>query len=194
MLNVNAKSNIIVLGGAFSTGKSTMIEQIRHDFGDKYNYIMDGGREMLELYAGGRTPDELDECELEMVQRAIMAHYINAEHAAMKDPRTTIADGSLVEVAAYSQFILQPRDFQRLDAELRYRSYKNVYTYIKFPTTIPIEYDGVRHTDYEHRELIDKRIERVLAKNDFAVVRLVSDNMVERYAQILTTLAFHDTY
>lgn len=194
MLNVNAKSNIIVLGGAFSTGKSTMLEQIKHDFGEKYNYITDGGREMLELYAGGRTPEELDECELEIVQRAIMAHYIEAEHAAMKDPRTTISDGSLVEVAAYSQFILGPRDFQRLNAELRYRSYKNTYTYIKFPTSIPIEYDGVRHTDYEHRDLIDKRIERVLAKNDFDVVRLVSDNMVERYTQILTTLAFHDSY
>ena len=186
-------SKVLVLGGAFSTGKSTIMQQLREDFGEKYRYIMDGGRQMLELYAGGRTPENLSQEELEYVQRAIMHYYIHEEKEALKDGRYIIADGSLIEVAAYSQFVLNHKDFQRLDAELRYRSFKNTYNYVKFPATLPIEYDGVRHSDYEDRDLIDKRIDRVLARNDFDVTALLSDNFIERYVQIISLLPTNES-
>lgn len=182
---------IIVLGGAFSTGKSTMMEQIKHDFGDQFAYIMDGGREILETY--GTTPENLSLHELQHVQRAIMAHYLREEKEALRSKKTVISDGSLVEVAAYSQFILDPRDFQRLDAELRYRSFKNLYKYVKFPASVPIESDGVRHEDEEFRQLVDKRIHRVLEKNTFEAVQIVSDEFFERYAQVVPIL-FQDTF
>lgn len=180
------RSSIIVLGGAFSTGKSTMLEQIRHDFGDQFAYILDGGREILETY--GTTPENLSLNELQHVQRAIMAHYLREEKEALRTQRTVISDGSLVEVAAYSQFILEPRDFQRLNAELRYRCFKNLYKYVKFPASLPVEGDGVRHEDEEFRSTVDKRIDRVLEHNTFDVTRLVGDNFCERYAQILPIL------
>lgn len=190
-INSNENQRIIVLGGAFSTGKSTMLEQIKHDFGDQFAYILDGGREILETY--GTTPENLSLSELQHVQRAIMAHYLREEKEALKTQKTVISDGSLVEVAAYSQFILEPRDFQRLDAELRYRSFKNLYKYVKFPASVPIEADGVRHEDEAFRTLIDKRIDRVLSKNTFEVTNIVSDHFCERYAQVLPVL-FQDTF
>lgn len=191
LTNNNEHQRIIVLGGAFSTGKSTMMDQIKHDFGDQFAYILDGGREVLETY--GTTPENLSLNELQHVQRAIMAHYLREEKEALRTQKTVISDGSLVEVAAYSQFILEPRDFQRLNAELRYRSYKNLYKYVKFPATTPIEVDGVRHEDEEFRKLIDKRIDRVLEKNTFEVTNIVSDHFCERYAQVLPVL-FQDTF
>jgi len=163
-----------------------MLEQIKHDFGDQFAYILDGGREILETY--GTTPENLSHNELQHVQRAIMAHYLREEKEALKTQKTVISDGSLVEVAAYSQFILEPRDFQRLDAELRYRSFKNLYKYVKFPASVPIEMDGVRHEDEDFRKLIDTRIDKVLAKNTFDVTKILSDNFCERYAQILPIL------
>ena len=186
----NPDQHIIVLGGAFSTGKSTMLEQIRHDFGEKFRYIMDGGRAALETVAQGRQPEQLTMEELHAVQRLVMEHYAREE--GKDDGRLVVSDGSLIEAAAYSQFVFSTRDMMELNALLRYRDWKQMYTYIKFPTTLPIEYDGVRHSDYVMQEVIDKRIDRVLAKNSFPVVRITSEDFAQRYAQVLKVLFTED--
>jgi len=186
-------NHILVLGGAFSTGKSTMLEQLQADFGEKYHYIMDGGRAALQEVAQGRTPEKLTQEELTQVQRLVIDHYVDAE-AAIPQGKLTIADGSLIEAAAYSQFILPTKDMVYLNALLRYRDWHQTYTYVKFPPVLPIEYDGVRHSDYDNQVLIDQRIDRVLAKNSFPVVRIVSDEFVLRYAQVLRTLFTVEQY
>lgn len=182
-----------MLGGAFSTGKSTMLEQIRSDFGDKYHYILDGGREALATVADGRVPEQLTQEELVRVQRLVIDHYVQ-EEAAIPEGKMAIADGSLIEAAAYSQFILSGKDMVYLNALLRYRDWHNTYTYVKFPPILPIEYDGVRHSDYDNQILIDQRIERVLAKNSFPVIRVMSDEFILRYAQVLRILFTTEEY
>lgn len=185
--------HILVLGGAFSTGKSTMLEQLRADFGDKYHYILDGGRAALQEVAQGRVPEKLSQEELTQVQRLVIEHYVEAE-AAIPPGKLAIADGCLIEAAAYSQFVLPTKDMVYLNALLRHRDWHQTYTYVKFPPILPIEYDGVRHSDYENQVLIDQRLERVLAKNSFPVIRIVSDEFVLRYAQVLRTLFTVEQY
>lgn len=168
------RPEIVVLGGAFSTGKSTLLHALEQNFGERYRYIRDGAREIIQDYTnGGDTVEECSISTLQQIQRDVMEYYLRAE--AAHDGRITISDGSLVEVAAYSQHVLDSRDFLTLNSLMRYRDMKDIYKYVKFPINCtPITYDGVRHTDEDLQFLIDKRIDSILALNHFKTLRLPS--------------------
>lgn len=180
---------IIVIGGAFSTGKSTLIEGIKKEFGEKYRYIPDAAREVIASHM--KEGETIENCSREKVgdiQREIMDRYIDQE--SRHDGRVTIADGSLVEVLAYSEGVLSPSDKILIGCLLNYRGIMGMYTYIKMPIGVtPVTYDGLRHTDLAHQAMINNHLDFILDRFEINTIRLnTTSDFTPRYQQVRDTL------
>ena len=180
----------IVLSGSFSVGKSSLINEAREHYGDKYNYIEDGARKVLHIYFPEKKLGELNDQEYNYFQRKVLDWYLHQEKIV--DPsKVTISDGSLIEVAAYGSLVFS-KEIQDIVMELledRIRS--RMYSVIKLPVgTFAVEQDGERHEDNKLQYHIDNRIQAVL--NSYIIDQISISQQVDgikhRFSIIKTAL------
>jgi nicotinamide riboside kinase len=193
---MNKKSNhepkqITVLGGAFSVGKSTLQGLIEAQHGDKIHYIPDYARTLLEQRGGievvqGEGPKALQDFQMDVLEA-----YIRGEAEALKQNKPVLADGSLIEVLAYSQGILGQTELNLLHNLIRQRN--KIYQVVHLrPTTECVEDDGLRHTDLVFQKIIDKRVQDIATVHHVPRFSIVSADLQKRYAVAMFTLLHGD--
>ena len=180
----------IVLSGSFSVGKSSLINEAREHYGDKYNYIEDGARKVLHMYFPEKKLGDLNDQEYNYFQRKVLDWYLHQEKIV--DPsKVTISDGSLIEVAAYGSLVFS-KEIQEIVMQLLEERINNkVYSVIKLPVgTFEIENDGERHEDNKLQYHIDTRIQAVLNSYIIDQVNISSlvDGIKHRFSIVKTAL------
>jgi nicotinamide riboside kinase len=184
---------ITVVGGAYSVGKSTLIQEIQNKHPDTVQYIPDFARVLLEQRGGiehvqGQGAEALRDFQLE-----VMEEYIRAEQQALRQNKPILSDGSLVEVLAYSQGVLDQNTLNILHNLVRMRS--QIYQIIHLrPHPDLFEGDGIRHTDVAFQRIIDKRIQDIAMVHNVPRFSVSTTDLQQRYNIALFSLLHnHET-
>lgn len=149
----------LVLSGAFSTGKSSLMKMAKETYGDRLHYIEDGSRELIKQFlpnGGGLESLPLD--KVVEFQEQMLEYYVKQEGNRPAN-KITLSDGSLNEVLAYSQGVLSPAVLHFIENMIRYKVRSQMYHVLKLPVgTFDVERDGERHENEAFQRIIDKRI------------------------------------
>lgn len=178
---------IAVLGGAFSSGKSTLQKTIKEMSGDSVYHIEDGARALLEQRGGISDIEAKGTNALADFQLDVMEWYLREESKALRQNKPILSDGSLIEVLAYSQGILDQGVLNTLHNLVRARS--QIYNVVHLrPHADLIEDDGLRHTDIAFQKIIDRRVEQIGVLHNVPRVSVTTTDLQERYKVAMFTL------
>ena len=181
----------IVLGGAFSTGKTSVVNGVKSRLGGLASYVGDGARTILEEM--GRPVESLSEQERKEFQMQVFEEYLRQETSAQADPNTrvVISDGSLLEALAYSELVgVQKTLLNALKTITTTR--RQVYTIIHLPTQhIQIENDSLRHTSEEYQQKVDETIRRLQGELGFVSFDMKSHSIEARVKEVLAFIGIH---
>lgn len=109
------------------------------------------------LKKNGLNADTITQKQNIEMQTFVIASSIGAIMQATRSNIMAVMDNSLIEVVAYTQDVPMPEAImdQVYNHLMDYRNHSVAYV---IPPIIPLENDGVRHTDNEFRLKIHKRI------------------------------------
>ena len=172
----------ILITGSFSVGKSTTLDALEPKIPYNERLIT---RDLARHYMESRRlkVDTMTDQERRDMQLTVSSGYIGsikeASHAKVK----AIMEGSLIEAYAYSDGILPEPTMDRLANQLLdYPEHSIAYV---IPPTIPLENDGLRHTNKEFRIYIHKRIMEVIEAFGIPYQYITSQGVEERADEIL---------
>lgn len=175
----------IVLGGAFSTGKTSVVNGVKSKLGGLASYVGDGARAILEDM--GRPVESLSEQERKDFQMEVFEEYLRQETTAQADPKTrvVISDGSLLEALAYSELVGVNKTLLNALKTIT-TTRRQVYTIIHLPTHhIQIEDDSLRHTSEEYQQKVDETIRRLQGELGFVSFDMKSHSIEARVKEVL---------
>ncbi len=183
----------LVLSGAFSTGKSTVLDGLKEEFGDRFYYIADGGRTVAAAHQ--RNLSELPPEEWPLHQSQVNQYYQREEELGrvlvqQGEYDGIISDASLIEATAYSMDWLQRDALELLKANIE--KFRRHYTSLHFPTgVIPIIDDGLRQAARSEVEIsavyavqrrIDERTRMLHHEYDIRSVEMQEQKIEHRLA------------
>lgn len=178
---------ITVLGGAYSVGKSTLQEEMLLQNPGMIHVIPDHARILLEERGGIAEVQERGADALEDFQLDVMEEYLRSESEALRQPKPILSDGSLIEVLAYSQGVLDMGKLTTLHNLVRTR--KHIYQVLHLrPHPDLFEGDGIRHTDLAFQRIIDKRIQDICVMHDIPRMSISTTDLAQRYRVAFFTL------
>lgn len=178
---------ITVLGGAYSVGKSTLQEFIVANNPDMIHVIPDFARQLLEERGGIQNVQEEGAKALQDFQMDVMEAYIRAEGQALRQNKPILSDGSLVEVLAYSQGVLNAYQLNTLHNLIRTRN--KIYQIVHLrPCAELLEDDGLRHTDIAFQRIIDKRVQDIATIHNVPRWSVATTDVQKRYNIALFSL------
>ena len=171
------KPQHLVLSGSFSTGKTTVLEQLKTN-ATKHHVVQEGGRTVLSMKE--KQVDTMTENERRKVQQEIRDFYLLNEKKAEQEGKSAVMDASLIEVLAYGMDVMTIKELHELSELLKKRS--EVYRVVYFPVDggVTLEKDGLRHTNDDFRKTIDSRILHTIKEFQFQCVELVTLDKQDR--------------
>lgn len=186
-------SRHLIISGAPSTGKSSLIKKLREQYPvleDYCMFITDGGRwwmEEREKKTG--APMKIDELSLEersTMQWEIFEYYeSHVKEAAIKN-KIIVADAFYAEVMAYGLGFLSKEQIEIIEGRLL--EYENNIQVIVLPMIqIPLEIDGLRHESEDFREEVEEIIIRTYKKYQIPYHE-VSTSILEERVEIVAAL------
>jgi len=164
----------IWISGAFSVGKSTLIQEIK-----KYTDIEvfdETAREILEEI--GKRPEDMTKEELNKLQELIVERQTNKEQI-----HSFITDTTLIEVLAYSKDL---EVYNKIEKQIKEHYKKQIYDVLFYiPIEFEIEDDWLRHTNKEFQSIIDKRIrDNILKYRPAKEIIKITGTIEERIKEI----------
>ena len=156
---------IFVLSGSFSVGKSTLLEALQKKYGDSLDFISDGGRAVIMKVA----PEGIENISLEKrknLQKGVFEYYLERElpYVSSGSTKLAISDASMIEVAAYSEGLLDEEYLSQIHECISERAAQ--YCILKLPIGVtPLFEDGIRNEDLEFQRVVDERMNRILDNN-----------------------------
>ena len=153
---------IFVLSGSFSVGKSTLLEALAKKHGDMLDFISDGGRAVIMKVA----PEGIENISLEKrknLQKGVFEYYLERElpYVSSGSSKLAISDASMIEVAAYSDGLLDEDYVSQIHECIKERA--EHYCILKLPVGVtPLYEDGIRNEDLDFQREVDERMNKIL--------------------------------
>jgi nicotinamide riboside kinase len=178
----------ILISGSYSVGKSTLIDTLEKKIPEKDRVVTyDLARWWLDK--NRKNAQDITNEERREMQLNVCAGYIGAIKQSTHSKIMALMDGSLIEAYAYSEGVLGEETMDRItEYLLDYHEHSIAYV---IPPTIPLEHDGLRHTDKEYRVYIHERIMQVLEAFGIPHHVILSQTPEER-AEEIYNLHFHE--
>lgn len=179
----------ILVTGSYSVGKSSLVDELEKKIPyEKRIVTQDTAR--FYLRKKGLTSNNLSEQQKVELQTFVIASYVGALMQSEHSKVMGVLDGSLIEACAYSQGLplgeaLEDKMYEYL---ADYRNHSVAYV---IPPTIPLEKDGLRHTDKEFRIAIHQKIMEIITAFNIPYHVVVQQSIENRVAEILHT---HNTH
>lgn len=154
----------IGLCGTMSVGKTTLVNALKElDYFKDYNFRTERSKELMAQGIPLNTDSTLKGQCVFMAERAGELMHENI-----------ITDRTIIDVMAFancstSMDIYEKEDFETLAAQL-VREYD--YIFYVSPEGVEIEDNGVRETDANYREIIDRSINTLINKYNHRVKKL----------------------
>lgn len=178
-------SKIFTLGGSFETGKTQIFERIQAQKKDAWQFVPDITKQLLTEHPTAFSDIEVMQ---EVLREAICATVVAIKN---KDGRPMICDGSILDIAARGQFILDTQDYVFLQKHIRAMDDAKNTVYIQLPlTAIPTSIPPEIQYEQHHR------INRILRKNHGIEVERVSpviQTFQNRYNRVMGIIRKHTT-
>lgn len=172
----------IVIVGSFSTGKTTLANEIARKL--KLPLLPEAAREVVELGF------KLDKDATPETETLIFLKQYNNEISTPE----FVADRSLIDTMAYAGWVLDNQERRKEFAlweecvELAERTLRTNYSHVFYlPVEFPIVLDGLRPDDPEFQKEIDTRVIRLLDSHSIPYQALTG-SVEARVAQVETTL------
>jgi nicotinamide riboside kinase len=173
----------IAIVGSFSTGKTTLAEELSRRL--DLPLLPETAREVVELGF------KLDKDATPETEALIFLKQYNNELRF----REFVGDRSLIDVLAYGGWVLDHQPRRRETAlweeckQLAERHVRSAYSHVFYlPIEFPIVLDGLRPDDPAFQKEIDERLVGLLTTHDVAY-ETVTGSVEERISQIETFLA-----
>lgn len=172
----------ILVSGSYSVGKSSVVELLEQKIPESERMVTyDLARWWLDNQ--NLRSDQLTNKEKQALQLFVCAGYVGAIKHAHHAQIMGILDGSLIEAYAYSEGVLSEDTMDKVrDRLLEYREHSVAYV---IPPTIPLENDGLRHTDKEFRVAIHERVLQVIDAFCIPSHTIVSQDIEDRVEEIM---------
>lgn len=172
----------ILVSGSYSVGKSSVVELLEQKIPESERMVTyDLARWWLDNQ--NLRSDQLTNKEKQALQLFVCAGYVGAIKHAHHAQIMGILDGSLIEAYAYSEGVLSEDTMDKIrDRLLEYRNHSVAYV---IPPTIPLENDGLRHTDKEFRVAIHERVLQVIDAFCIPSHTIVSQDIEDRVEEIM---------
>ena len=167
------------ISGSFSTGKSSIVNKLQEEIKGA-QFTPDLAR--VYLNRNNLTSDTLTTKQRQDMQLWVAATYIGAMTQAERSQKLNILDGSLLEVYAYSDGVLTPSQMASL-AKWIEKHRASILALVVLPT-IPLEKDGVRHTNEEFRISIHQKIMDVIHAFNIEYQFLLGTTVEERANEV----------
>ena len=177
---------ITSLNGSYSVGKSTLASELQKKL-PGMNHTPDLARVYLERH--NLKSDTLTPKQRQDMQLWVAATYIGAMTQAYNSRIHNLMDGSLIEVAAYSEGVLSPSQMEAI-ARFITKFKDSMFALVILPT-IPLQNDNLRHTDEAFRVEIHKRIMHIITTFDIPYQYLVGSTVQERVTEAYTIISKH---
>lgn len=176
--DTDGTNSIVVISGAYSTGKTRLLNELKNHYGDRIHYIKEGAREVIEEAYNGKV-DELNPVELKDLQLDLLEKQIRDESYALKNSPVTISDSSLIEIHSYSHGLLDKSILDTIERFIETR--RGIYEIIHCSShALPLEKDGLRHEDELFRHIIDHRIQQMVQCKQLPVINLLTADFNQR--------------
>lgn len=177
---------ITSLNGSYSVGKSTLASELQKKLTDT-RYTPDLAR--VYLNRNNLKSDTLTPKQRQEMQLWVAATYIGAMTQAHNSRINTLMDGSLIEVAAYSEGVLSPTQMAAIGRFIT--KFKDSMLALVILPTIPLQNDNLRHTDEAFRIEIHKRIMDVITSFNIPYQYLVGSTIEERTTEAYNIISKH---
>jgi len=149
-------NNKYAITGAFSTGKTTLLEEFEKQYRGSMITVKNLERELIKEIGLPKT-----QAETEYFQRRIIA--LQVEREFLYKTSNTIHDNCLFTSLAYTKVLCSPEVYEilahRVDEFLLHYPYTDVFY---LPIEFAIEKDGVRHEDDVFQKQINEALKQVL--------------------------------
>ena len=174
----------IGLCGTMSVGKTTLVNALKElDYFKDYNFRTERSKELMAQGIPMNTDSTLKgQC------------VFLAERTSELMVENIITDRTIIDVMAFancstSMDIYEKEDFETLAAQL-VREYD--YIFYVSPEGVEIEDNGVRETDANYREIIDRSINTLLTKYNHRIKKLhtLEGSTEDRIHQMVNYIGF----
>lgn len=187
-------SKYLIISGAPSTGKSSLIQKLRSTYpqlDESCMFITDGGRWWMEKWKKetgkkGKIED-LSKQERALMQWDIFIYYRDHVENARRLGKTIVADAFYAEVLAYSLDCLDSEQINKIEHHL-YEYEDNIRVVVLPIAQLPLERDGLRHQEEEFRKEVEKRILTIYKKYHIPFIELHTSHLDERVEAIAKIL------
>jgi len=175
----------IAITHTFGSGGTSVVQELENRIPyEKRIVTYDAARFFLRK--NGFNANNMTEQKKVELETFVIASSIGAIMQAKHTRIMALMDNSLIEAAAYCQYLpMQEAIMDQVYEHLAdYREHTVAYV---IPPTIPLENDGLRHTDKEFRVVIHQKIMEIIAAFNIPYHLVSSQSIGHRADEILHT-------
>lgn len=177
------KPKDMLIVGAFGSGKSSVTQELEKRIPQNERIVTyDQARWYMEQH--NMNVNSMNEKEKNEMQLFTIASYIGAVKQATHAKVMAVLDSSLLEAHVYSRGVVNEHVIKMIEKHIREYTTSSI-AYI-IPPTIPLENDGLRHTDEEYRVYVYEQIVQLIHKYNIPHHYILSDGPARRAKEILT--------
>lgn len=178
----------ILISGAPSVGKSTVIAQLENKIPQKDCLVTrDQARWYMEK--NNLKADTMSKAQKNDMQQFVIATYVGAIIHAKKTNIMGVLDGSLIEAKNYSDGVVKDELLHMVKTHLQH--YKEHSVAYILPPTIPLVKDGLRHASNDFRIEMHEKIVQTIIAHKIPYHFIVSEGPRNRANEILS---YHEQY
>lgn len=179
----------ILITGTYSVGKSTTTNKLEDKIHPSKRIVTyDQARYYLDRK--GISISDLTQEQRKEMQLMIIGGYIGALHQAKHARMMAILDGSLIEASVYGRDVIHGHAKKYVDEQLHeYHNHSIAYV---IPPTIPLENDGIRHTDKDYRVQVHEDIMKVIQEHHIPYHLVTEQSEEARMYEILYNHTKHN--